>query len=82
MLKEYQVDPRAQCVQLHRRSNKEEKATNSNTNIDPRAKTPVCKPEHKLNFSQLKQNQPIISTKKEKFILKSKMKYKMSFNHR
>ena len=52
MLKEYQVDPRAQRLQQHRRSDKEgEEEANSNTNSNPKAKTPLCKPEHKSKIS-------------------------------
>ena len=52
MLKEYQVDPRAQRLQQHRRSDKErEEEANSNTNSDPKAKTPLHKPKHKSNIS-------------------------------
>ena len=52
MLKEYQVDPRAQRLQQHRRSDKEgEEEANSNTNSDPKAKTPLRKPEHKSKIS-------------------------------
>ena len=54
MLKEYQVDPRAQCLQQHRRLDKGEEEANSNTNSDPKAKTPPHKPEHKSNISHKK----------------------------
>ena len=38
MLKQYQVDPRAQCLQQHRRYDKEgEEEANSNTNSDLKA---------------------------------------------
>ena len=37
MLKEYQVDPRAQCLQQHRRLDKGEEEANSNTNSDLKA---------------------------------------------